>query len=102
MDKEYNGFTNRETWTFKLHIDNNRGDYEHWEKQTKEALKKEFPKVWLSDQLKKWFEDIFYYTLDNATKSNDDARLFVEDVGNGDNVDWFDISEKMIKDAKSD
>ena len=29
-EKGYNGWTNRQTWAFKLHIDNNEGDYNYF------------------------------------------------------------------------
>jgi len=37
-DNTYNGWTNYETWLWKLWIDNDQGSYEYWREQTQGIL----------------------------------------------------------------
>ena len=38
-DKTYNGWSNYETWNWKLWLDNDQGTYEYWRERTREAWK---------------------------------------------------------------
>lgn len=67
--KRYNGWTNYETWCVKLWMDNERGDYEHWNEVAREIwgnsrdhghqhwTRSEFARFTLADKLKEDYED---------------------------------------------
>lgn len=38
--KKYNGWTNYETWAWKLWMDNEEGSYRHWQDRTRNACRR--------------------------------------------------------------
>lgn len=57
--KEYNGWTNYETWLVKLWQDNDQGDQEYWQKQAEECVRVdgEHAPTSLSDIMKEHYEE---------------------------------------------
>ena len=54
-DETYNGWTNRETWTFMLHVQNDQGLIE----SARERLELTDGDNWLIDSLADWAESMF-------------------------------------------
>jgi hypothetical protein len=99
--KEYNGWTNYETWNVKLWIDNEQGSSEYWAEAATEAwdeaeykrtyqsqTRKESASCILADHLKNEFEEAqpevtgMWADLLNAAMSE---------------VNWYEIAENMLE-----
>lgn len=102
--RDYNGWTNYETWNVKLWIDNEQGSQEYWREQTQDAwrharenqawqgsTRKESTIATLADMLKSEHEENtptvtgVYADLLNAALSE---------------VNWHEIAENMLEDEE--
>ena len=91
--KEYNGWFNYETWLVKLWIDNEEGTQSYWQEQAEEHFRRngEEDISDLAHMLKEQHEDVlpeldgFASDLMNAAMSE---------------VNWHEIAESLINDAK--
>jgi hypothetical protein len=93
MCEEYNGWSNRETWAMKLHLDNDQAlnDYA-WEyaRQWEEA-REEKSVYELGETLKNWIEEDLL-TLENIA-GNRDLWLMLTDIGSLYRVNWQEIAQ---------
>jgi len=93
MCEQYNGWTNRETWAVKLHLDNDEtlNDYA-WElaRQWEEA--REEKGVWeLGEALRYWIEeDALTYESVTANRS---LWMMFSDIGSLYRVNWQEIAQ---------
>jgi len=104
--KEYNGWTNYETWVVNLWMDNEEGSYRYWREQAEEAWESaledrrypnqtqaESAKCQLADRLKAEHEESapelegVFADLLNAAMSE---------------VNWYEIAEHMIDEYVQD
>jgi hypothetical protein len=95
-EETYNGWSNRETWVFKLHIDNNEGDYNYWQ----DKARKSQGLAALADELKEWAEEVWDTVL-NSDNASHEAKMMVSDVGSLWRVDFHDIAE-TLKDEQAE
>ena len=93
MCENYNGWTNRETWATKLHLDNDEvlNDYawefaRKWEEASQERTTYE-----LGQDLKNWVEDDLL-TLENIA-GNRGLWLMLTDIGSLYRVNWLEIAQ---------
>lgn len=93
MCDQYNGWTNRETWATKLHLDNdevlNEWAWEYarnWEEAGEELSVYE-----LGETLKNWIEDDLL-TLENIA-GNNGLYLMLTDIGSLYRVNWQEIAQ---------
>lgn len=93
MCKEYNGWSNRETWAAKLHLDNDEAlnDYA-WEyaRQWEEA-REEKSVYELGETLRNWIEEDLL-TLENVA-GNRDLWMMLSDIGSLYRVNWQEIAQ---------
>jgi len=93
MCEEYNGWSNRETWAMKLHLDNDQAlnDYA-WEyaRQWEEA-REEKSVYELGETLRYWVEEDLL-TLENIA-GNRDLWLMLTDIGSLYRVNWQEIAQ---------
>jgi hypothetical protein len=93
MCETYNGWSNRETWAAKLHLDNDQAlnDYA-WEyaRQWEEA-KEEKSVYELGETLRYWVEEDLL-TLENIA-GNRDLWLMLTDIGSLYRVNWQEIAQ---------
>lgn len=94
--KEYNGWTNYETWLLKLWQDNDEGDQEYWREQAEECVKVDGRRdavISLADIMKDHYESAasdlvgvtgFWSDLMGAALSE---------------VNWHEIAEHWIEEA---
>ena len=98
--KDYNGYTNNETWVVALWIDNDQGSQEYWESVAAEIVSEDSPayiadenqqKCTLAERLKQEHEDAL-----------PELNGFAADLLNAgfSEVDWYDIAENLISNAK--
>lgn len=87
MCDQYNGWTNRETWATKLHLDNDEALNEYaWEYARANANAYE-----LGETLKNWIEDDLL-TLENIA-GNRGLYLMLTDIGSLYRVNWQEIAQ---------
>lgn len=93
MCENYNGWTNRETWATKLHLDNDEtlNDWA-WEYARKwEEAREERSTYELGQDLKNWVEDDLLI-LENIA-GNRDLWLMLTDIGSLHRVNWLEIAQ---------
>ena len=93
----YNGWKNYETWNVKLWLDNDQGTYTEVTDHATEAVEEGTEVYQFADWLKDYVEETFFpedqepsgmaADLLNAAKSE---------------VDWFEIAEAYLNDAKEE
>lgn len=89
--KEYNGWTNYETWLVKLWIDNEEGNSRMWKEAAEQAVKRHSDVSTLARTLKEEHE--------NALP---ELKGFAADLMNAalSEVNWDEIAESLLNDAK--
>lgn len=104
VTKNYNGWTNYETWNVKLWMDNSQGDQEYWNEQAQEAYDKangdsnftrlEQASFDLREILKEHFENFIQEILENAKLQ----ASFVADLLRSalSEVNWQEIAESLL------
>ena len=91
--KEYNGWTNYETWAVKLWIDSEEGSSNYWLEQAEECATGEHPEWALEERLKGEHEEAlpeihgFAADLLNAAMSE---------------VNWREIANSLLEQAKTE
>jgi len=104
-EEEYNGWSNRETWAVNLHLSNNEGDYSYMLELANDALdmyeETEAQVGHLAYAIETHCDDIVYsVTHPEDGAATDEARMFVADVGSLWRVDFYDIAERWLQDAR--
>ena len=93
MCEEFNGWSNRETWAAKLHLDNDEAlnDYA-WEyaRQWEEA-REEKSVYELGETLRYWVEEDLL-TFENVA-GNRDLWMMLSDIGSFYRVNWQEIAQ---------
>jgi len=94
-DDSHNGWENRETWAFKLHIDNDGGYYNYWEERARELEQYDLEK-----ELKEWIEEIAN-TLYNESdeKITKGAKMMICDVGSIWRINYRAIAEALKEES---
>jgi len=94
MCEQYNGWTNRETWATKLHLDNDRYLNEiAWEYARAYDQAYELGQV-----IKNWIEEDLL-TFENITVANSDGNylwLMLTDIGSLYRVNWREIAQAYL------
>lgn len=103
MCENYNGWTNRETWATKLHLDNDQYLYEcAWQYAREEVAGhdkgEEINAYYLGQTLKNWVEDDLL-TFENIVQDNSDGHhlwLMANDIGSLYRVNWREIAQAYL------
>lgn len=106
MCEQYNGWTNRETWATKLHLDNDQYLYECAYEYVREEIAghdkgEEINAYHLGQTLKNWIEEDLL-TFENITQANSDGHylwLMLTDIGSLYRVDWREIAQAYLDDV---
>ena len=105
-EDSYNGWTNYETWNWKLWIDNDQANQEYWLEQAKQVFKEAEPEYeWESykDAAIRILADQLQYDADEMAEHwmNDQSGPFSDILNAGiGRIDWRDIAESLIDDAE--
>ena len=97
MCKDYQGYTNYETWAFSLWIDNDQGDYNYAQELTESALKEDSEKARfiLEDSFKDW------WTENNPL--SDESSVFSDILITAlSRVNWLEIADNWIENTKEE
>lgn len=99
--KEYNGWTNYETWAVALWLDNERGSHDYWLEQARELRERTEPKEHFTS------DEQAQISLSEMLKSEHEAALpelqgFAADLLNAamSEVDWYEIAKHFVEGAK--
>ncbi len=97
MCDQYNGWTNRETWATKLHLDNDETlNDEAWELARKwNDANEELLVYKLGEWIKDWIEDDVL-TYEKVT-GNRDLWLMLTDIGSLYRVNWQEIAQTYVE-----
>jgi len=108
--KEYNGWTNYETWLVKLWMDNDEGSSNYWQDRTVEEwdnaedegasmTKGDYARIALADCLKEHHEEAIHEAIPENLHAS-----FIMDLLNGalSEVDWREIAESLLTDNCED
>ena len=86
MCKEYNGYTNYQTWNVQLWIDNDQGTY-NLVRETAQDLEK-------PSRVADWLKDF----IEESNPLADDASMFSDLMGHAlACVDWYEIAENVLE-----
>ena len=99
-DEKYNGWTNRETWTVKLHWDNNEGDYRFFTDEAKRFKKEGKSAFEFAEFLEEQAEEIQEQVINNPEQATQEAKMFIQDTGSLWRVDWREIAEAYFQDIE--
>jgi hypothetical protein len=95
-DDTYNGWTNYETWNWKLWMDDDEGSYDHWGKVTREVVEGadgDTPTYDLSKRLKEDCENM------KDLMGIDVTGPFADILGAGlSRINWYEIAEHLVED----
>jgi hypothetical protein len=108
MTTEYNGWTNYETWNWKLWLDNDQGSYEYWLEVSADTLRDAEPEYdWQSKR------DAAVSDLSGQLETDADERLagmfgeqfiagpFTDILNAGiGRINWHEIAESLISEAE--
>ena len=102
--QEYNGWTNRETWATMLHIDNDEGLQETIYEMARNTVR-DFDGepdsndgLWtLEESVKEFIENVLDYP---NVQTNYGAFLMLTDIGSLYRVNWREIAESLLQNAK--
>ena len=102
-EKGYNGWTNYETWAYKLWMDNDRGEYDYWREETQGAwararaedhfTRSQAARYVLAEHLKSYAEDN-QPPVDGAYGDLLSASI--------DRIDWPEIAHSLLDDLAED
>jgi hypothetical protein len=100
MCTEYEGWTNRETWAAKLHLDNDQALYEYAKEYAGEEIAghdkgEEINAYHLGETLKNWIEEDLL-TLENIA-GNRGLWLMLTDIGSLYRVNWREIAQAYLE-----
>jgi hypothetical protein len=95
--KEYNGWTNYETWNVKLWMDNEEGSYRYWNDQARRAISKNADKDDATYDLAKQLEQEHRGGLPDLNGCY--ADLLNAAIGE---VNWGEIAHSLIDDNWED
>jgi hypothetical protein len=104
MDKkEYNGWTNYETWLVKLWMDNEQSEYEYWQSLASEWVMEADENTDMMDVTYAFADSIKEYHMDRIEDKLDGKLVgFIADLLNAsmNEVNWYEIAEHLLEDAK--
>ena len=102
MSEDYNGWSNRETWATMLHIDNDYALHEIAMDYARQEIEEhnEQARYELAQTLQNWIEEDLL-TLENVA-GNKGLWLMLTDIGSLYRVNWKEIAESLIENAKEE
>lgn len=97
--KEYNGWTNYETWVVKLWVDNDEGSNNYWAEQADECLEQATRRHFDASEATGLLADAIKEQHETALP---DVQGFAADLLNAamSEVNWYEIAESLLNDAK--
>lgn len=104
-DEGYNGWKNRETWAFMLHVNNDEGLYSEARELVAEARRTcEYP-FQIADALKDWAETLLtktYFEDEFGAPWPDGLAMMASDVGSLWRIDWQECVDSILSDLPED
>jgi hypothetical protein len=104
-DRNYNGWSNYETWNVKLWIDNDEGTYNYWREQTESSIQAAVEDGADSNDAKQEATNRIAEQLKSDHEENmPEVNGTYADLLRGalSDVDWYEIASGMVDDYVSD
>ena len=102
--KDYNGWTNYETWNVKLWMDNDESTYRYWQEQTDETWKHAREnQAWLGSTRKESAAAQLADTLKSEHEENQPevSGMYADLLGAVlSEVNWLEIAENLLADYR--
>ena len=99
--KDYNGWTNYETWNVKLWMDNDESTYHYWQEQTDELWKRAREnQAWPGSTRKESAAAQLADTLKSECEENQPevSGMYADLLGAAlSEVNWLEIAENMLE-----
>lgn len=93
----YNGWSNYETWNWKLWIDNDQGSYEFWREQAQSVYDESDD----HDDDIQTLADLLQNDCDEAYPENMKSGPFADLLNSAiSEIDWREIAESMLEDVE--
>lgn len=93
--KEYNGWTNYETWVVKLWMDNDEGSYNYWQEIAQEYFERDAETA---------SQDLAGLLKEHHEEALPEVNGFAADLLNAamSEVNWDEIADSLIDDIKAE
>ena len=102
-EQKYNGWTNKNTWALKLHMDSNEGYYTYWQGTTTEIIKhSKQPLKDLTEEIKEWYDTIRNNVI-SKNRQHEPTQTEINlilDISNGQDINYKEIAEELITENK--
>ena len=104
-EKKYNGWTNRDTWALNLHMENNEGNYEFFQAEAKDIIRKaettEDAIFIFADRIEEWYNEIRDNVLCSVSEREyeptEEAINLIRDVSSDDDINFNEIAKGIIE-----
>jgi hypothetical protein len=99
---EHSGWTNYETFTVALFVDNNRPPYDQVKELAAVAMAEEYPGVWLSDQLEELVQETYLQMerREEGNRSDTDYLAYTLLKAALDRVNWRELADTWLDTVK--
>jgi hypothetical protein len=101
MCKEYNGWTNRETWATALHLDNDFGLYEMVKDMVRASLE-EHPESGAVQCLEESLENFLDEAFSDIADMTHAGLNMLKDIGSLYRVNWRELAEGYLAEAEEE
>ena len=98
-DKRYNGWTNYETWCWKLWMDNEQGSFELWAENAEQCWKDSDSD--LDDAAKQLADMLKEDAEENNPLPDNGPYCDLMSAALGE-IDWYEIAESLLDDVDKD
>ena len=107
-EKQYNGWTNYETWATALWLDNDEGTQSYWREATQDArenapmLSQVTENIWTVEQAARYsLADRIKEEVSEGTSVTEEASLYADLLGAAlQKVNWQEIADHWLNDAE--
>lgn len=104
MDTKYNGWTNYETWAWKLWMDNDEGTYDHWQDQARQCFEDTRGDDDFDSRIDEASIDLADIIKSDCEENSPEVTGAYADLLNAaiSEIDWHEIASSILEDLSDD